>query len=115
MVPARPCPEDSFAMSASPCVSRTRRLVIYGSFVLALAGWVVSAWAWLTMGVPAGVHPVFIMALSVGIAFTATLAVTIVLPDKARMFSLGFQEGVKFATEHTADPEPRGRHLSVAP
>jgi len=66
------------------------------------------------MGVPAGVHPLFIMSLSVAITFTATLAVTIVLPDKARIFSLGFQEGVKFAEAHLHDPEPR-RHLSVAP
>jgi len=72
------------------------------------------------MGVPAGVHPLFIMSLSVAITFTATLAVTIVLPDKARMFSLGFQEGVKFAADHMVPPEPAretgpGRHLSVAP
>ena len=76
-------------------------------------------WSWMDHGLAAGVNPGFIMALSVAGCFSITFAVTAVMPDKARMFSLGVVEGIRLAeSARTVDPEPTARttrHLSIAP
>lgn len=88
------------------CVSRTRSSVIYGSFVLALCGWGGAAWSWLDHGFAAGVDPGYIMALSVAITFTISLAVTVVLPDAKRIYALGFRHGVDQGLALAGDLEP---------
>jgi hypothetical protein len=73
--------------------------VIWSSFVLAVGGWAVSGWAWWYFGVAAGVRPSFIMALSVGVAFTATFAIAFVMPDSQRIYALGVREGIRLGSE----------------
>ena len=94
------------------CVSRARSVVIWSSFVLAIAGWVASGGVWLHFGVEAGIRPSFIVALSVGITFTITCCQTIVLPDKSRIFALGYREGLAQGLALNLDPEePRLRSV----
>ena len=93
--------------------SRARSLVIWSSLTLALAGWCGGAWAWIALGVAAGVHPGFILALTMACTFSVTFAITAVMPDKARLFALGFREGAEFADAHQPEPEP-ARRLTVA-
>jgi len=45
--------------------------------------------------------------------FSVTFAITAVMPDKARLFALGFREGAEFADAHQPEPEP-ARRLTVA-
>jgi hypothetical protein len=99
--------------------SRTRAVVVWSSFVLAVAGWGGSLWSWLDHGLAAGVHPGFIMALTVACTFSVTFTVAFVMPDKVRLFGLGVEEGIRLAGLAQRDPEPGAReprrHLSVAP
>lgn len=93
-------------MRKKACVSRARSVVIYGSFALALSGWVGSGWSWLDHGQGAGTDPGFIMALSVAIAFTVTLCVATVMPDQARIYGLGYRDGVTQGMLIGGEPEP---------
>lgn len=99
-------------MRRSGCVSNVRSVVIWSSFLLALCGWAGSLWSYLDHGFEAGVHPGFITALSVGITFTITCCQSIVLPDKAALYSAGHRDGWKAATDHYGSPE-EPRPLSV--
>jgi hypothetical protein len=89
--------------------SRTRAVVVWSSFVLAVAGWGGSLWSWLDHGLAAGVHPGFIMALTVACTFSVTFTVSFVMPDKVKLYGLGFAEGAAFAAAHRGDPEPGAR------
>ena len=57
-------------------------------------------WSWAMNGHAAGVHPGFIVALSVGIAFTMVAGQWWRLPSQAEarenqaVYALGFQEGM---------------------
>ena len=93
-------------MPAGRCVSRSRSVVIYGSFVLAVGGWALAGWAWWYFGVEAGIRPSFIMGCTVAATFTMTLAATIVLPSKARLYALGFKDGVAQGLMLGGDQEP---------
>lgn len=75
--------------------------------MLAVAGWAFAALAWSAHGREAGVLPGFIMALTVAATFSMVLAVTVVMPDKARMYSLGFHDGVRARTEMEGPERPR--------
>lgn len=101
-------------MRRSGCVSSARSVVIWSSFVLALAGWGGAAWSWVDHGFAAGVNPGFIVALSVGITFTITCCQSIVLPDKAALYSAGHRDGWKAAVaHHSPEHTPDSRPLSV--
>lgn len=92
--------------SSKGCVSRTRSVVIWGSFVLGACGWVGAAWSWADHGYAAGVNPGFITALAVATTFSIALAVTAVMPDKARMYAMGFRDGVAARDELLNTPDP---------
>ena len=87
-------------------------MVIYGSFVLALLGWGLAGWAWWYFGVGAGIRPSFVMGCTVAATFTMVLAATVVMPDKARMYGLGYRDGVAQGLALNLDPEePRLRSV----
>ena len=91
---------------SSGCVSTARSVVIWSSFTLALAGWVGAAAGWIVTGHDAGVDPGFIVALSVAITFTITCSHAVVMPDKVKIYGLGFRDGVQHESGRTHDPEP---------
>jgi hypothetical protein len=80
-------------MRQSGCVTNARSVVIWGSAALAVCGWGGSLWSWLDHRHDAGVHPGFITALSVAICFTVTFCVTVVMPDKVRLYGIGHDRG----------------------
>lgn len=92
------------------CQYRSRIVVILGSAVLAFCGWVGMAWSWLDHGHAAGVEPGFIVAGSVGITFTITFCVSVVMPDQARIYGLGHRDGFR---EGQACAEAKRRHLTA--
>lgn len=94
------------------CFSRARSVVIASSLALALGGWGVAAGLMIANGAAAGVDPVFIFALTVGCCFTITGCHSAVMPDKVKLYGLGFRDGVRHESDQTHDPEPR-RHLSA--
>lgn len=91
-------------------LSTTRSVVIWASFILALCGWGGGLWSYLDHGFEAGVHPGFITALSVAITFTITCSHAIVMPDKVKLYGLGFRDGVQHEAARHHDPEPTRLH-----
>jgi hypothetical protein len=89
--------------------SRARAVVVWSSFVLAVVGWVVAVYEVHEHGYTAGVDPAFIGALTVAATFSMTFTVAFVMPDKVKLYGLGFAEGVAFAESHRGDPEPGAR------
>lgn len=49
----------------------------------------------VSLGDAAGIDTWFIGALSVGMTFSVIYAVSVVMPDQARIFALGMQEQAK--------------------
>jgi hypothetical protein len=103
---------------------RARTTVRYASTLLAVGGWVVALHEYLEHGYQSGVDPVFIAALSVGIAFTMVAGQWWMLPtrpereEQSSVYAIGFRAGVEFASRQTVDPEPGARaprHLSALP
>jgi len=99
--------------SVVPAINtRARTSVRYASTALALAGWGGGLWSYLVHGFEAGVHPGFIAALSVGIAFTMVAGQWWMLPTRddreehAALFALGVQRGIELAGAKSHDPEP---------
>ena len=79
---------------------------------MAISGWVASGGVWLYFGVEAGVSPSFIVALSVAITFTITCCSSVVMPDQARLYGLGYRDGVAQGLALNLDPEePRLRSV----
>lgn len=87
--------------------SNVRRCVVSGSLALALLGWGIAAWRWVVGGDAMGGDAAFVMALNLAATFSVAFVVAVVLPDKARLYAIGFRDGARFAEEHHADaPEP---------
>ena len=97
---------------SSRCVSTPRSVVIWVSAALALGGWGGGGLSWFLHGQAAGIRPGFIFALSAGIAFTITCSQAVIMPDKVKLYGLGFRDGVHHADEASPDPEP-GRRLTA--
>lgn len=98
-----------FPLPAGQC-SPVRRAVAFVSLVLAVIGWGGAGLAWLVFGFRAGIHPVFLLALTMAITFTVTLAVTVVTPSAARIYGIGFRDGSRHGREDEEPPEPRRLH-----
>jgi len=79
-----------------------------------MVGWGWAARVWLGSGFVAGVDPGFILALTAGCTFTITACHSIVMPDKVKLYGLGFRDGVEHAdaAQHR-DPEPSRRLTAV--
>lgn len=92
-----------------------RTLVRWASLLLAIIGWAGALWSYLDHGVSAGVHPGFITALTVACTFSICYAVTVVMPDQARIYALGYSDGLICTTcpiRKASDPEAVVRHLT---
>ena len=101
-------------MSAySERVSPTRSVVIWVSFALAMGGWVGAVASWIVNGESAGIRPGFIMGLTIACTFTITCLHTIVMPEKVKLYGLGFREGVRHAEAVAPEPEPSRRLTAV--
>ena len=85
-----------------------RTWVHRSSLILAVAGWGGSMWSWLDHGHAAGVNPGFMMALSVGIAFTVVWAMCGFLPDYTRIYGVGHRDG--YAAAQAGVEQPRRLH-----
>lgn len=91
-------------------VSTARSIVISGSAVLAVCGWVGGVLIVLATGWSAGVNPWYLLSLSVGICFTITLCQAVVTPNTGRMYALGSREGYALALKHYGiDPDEGAR------
>ena len=99
-----------FSRPVGQC-SPVRRAVALISLVLAVVGWVGGFVAWEVFGFRAGIHPVFLLALTVAITFTVTLAITVVTPSAARIYAIGFRDGQAHAEPE--EPEQPRRLRSV--
>lgn len=88
------------------------RLIARVSYVLAALGWglaaLVAAADWEAAGISAG----FILGLSVGICFTITAAIAVVLPEAQRIYALGWLERGQYGRYAPAEQEPAPRHLT---
>jgi len=94
-----------FPLPTGQC-SPVRRTVAFVSLILAVIGWIGAGVAWLVFGFRAGIHPVFLLALTVAITFTVTLAITVVTPSAARIYAIGFRDGCRQG-EPDEPEEPR--------
>lgn len=91
------------------CLSRTRQVFIWASFVLAVGGWGFAGWMLGALGAPAGVDGFFVYALCVAIASTVVCCQSVVMPDQARIYAVGIERGMRMAREQHA-PD---RHLAA--
>ena len=94
-----------FPLPTGQC-SPVRRAVAFVSLILAVIGWGGAGLAWAAFGFIAGIHPVFLSALSVGIAFTVTFAIAVVTPSATRIYAIGFRDGCRQG-EPDEPEEPR--------
>lgn len=92
-----------------------RSVVLWAAFLLALSGWVGTLWSWLDHGVTTTDTAGFYVALAVAVTGTLSTAVTFVMPDQARIYADGYQDGMACSEcplREIVHSVPAVRHLS---
>ena len=77
-----------------------RTVVRWSATLLAAVGWGAAAWSWWAEGHAAGIHPGFMLALSVGITFTVVagqwwrMATIADVREHQAVYGVGYQDGL---------------------
>lgn len=91
-----------------------RAVIIRLSAFVAIGGTVGIFWSWLDHGPLADDTAGFFVAIAAAITGTLLLGITVVMPDKARMYALGYRDGMacQSCPLRRTLPEQRRAHLT---